>query len=438
MIIDNRIKMRGQFIFIMSAVFLCINMLYAQEKPKSYQQEQLMKGFPPPIEKTVTKTNWLSPPFNRYAFQHISQVHYTQEIYRGLMPVLKLRSQVKDLDDVTYKNKEGKERTFRQMLDDTYTDAIVVLHKGKIVYEKYFNGQTPHQRHIMFSVTKSLVGTVAAVKVYQGIIDENLKVSDYVPELKKSAFGDATVRQVMDMTTGIQYSEKYDDINSEVVKHMVASAYRPIPEGYKGPETLYDFLPQLKKEGKHGEIFHYVSANTEVLAWIVKKATGKSVVEILQNEIWSKMGAERDGYILTDRAGAASWGGGFNGTARDMARFGLMMLNNGQINGIQCVPAEVVEGIRDGGSQKAFAQSEEGQKGEVMEGWSYRNQWWITHNEHKAYSAIGIYGQFIYVDPTAQVVIVKQSSFLSARNETIDYDPIVAFHELAKYLKEGK
>lgn len=420
-------------IAIFSLVFIGENV--AQEAPKSFLQEGIMQEFPSKGDALVTKSNWLEPPFNRYAFQHISEFHNTLPVYRGSGKISKLGYNTLDLDGITYKNQKKQTRSFRQMLTDTYTDAIVILHNGKIVYEKYFNGQTPEQQHIIFSCTKSLVGTVAAKKAHEGILNPDAMVIDYIPELKNSGYSDATVRQVMDMTTGIIYSEKYADPNSEVVKHMVATNYRFTPDGYTGPETLCDFLAELKKRDEHGEHFEYVSGNTEVLAWLVKRATGKSVVDIFSDEIWQHLGAERDGYILSDRASTASWGGGFNTIARDMARFGLMMLNNGQANGVQCVPAEVVEDIRNSLTQKEFEQYAKEQIGNVLDKWSYRNQWWVSHNEHGAYTAIGIYGQFIYVDPAANMVIAKQSSFLSATDDLIDYDPFVAFHEVAKFLK---
>lgn len=392
-------------VVILSYILLATASGLIAEAPPSAKDHKLMQGFLPLKDKRVDKSNWLAPPFNRWGFQNISQFHNTANIYRGNLPVRELERKTLDLDGLVYKNREGKTLTFREMLDATYTDGIVVLRKGNIVYERYFNDQQPQTRHIMFSATKSLVGTVAAVLVHQGMIDPKAKVSNYVSELEGSAFGDATVREVMDMTTAIQYSEDYTDLQSEVVSHMIATNYRPIPNDYTGPELLYDFLPTLKKKGEHGNAFHYVSANTEVLAWLVKRATGKSVIEIFSDNIWSKLGTERDGYIITDRAGQASWGGGFVGTLRDMARFGQMMLQFGQVGDFQLVPSEVVEDIRNGSSREAFAKSDEGKPGEAMEGWSYRNQWWVSHNEHGAYTALGIYGQWIYVDPKAQMVI---------------------------------
>lgn len=394
-----------------------------------------MQGFPPAEDQRVSKANWLAPPFNRWAFQNIPMVHNTAVISRGHGPVLELPVATLDLDDVSYKDDDGKTRTFREMLDLTYTDGIVILQDGNVVYEKYFNGMNPDTRHILFSTTKSLCGTMAAVLAHQGVLDPAQTTGELIPELKDGAFGDTSNRQVMDMTTGVQYSEVYADMNSEVVAHMVAANYRPFPDGYNGPDTLQTFLPDLKKEGEHGHAFHYVSANTEALGWIVERSAQRSSVDLFSKMIWSKIGAERDGLIIVDRSGFPSWGGGYACTTRDFARFGLMIMNNGMAFGQQVVPATVIEGFRRGASKEAFARSDEGKQGEPMEGWSYRDQWWVTHNENGAFTAIGIYGQWCYVDPAARMVIAKHSSYTAARGTPLDNDTVYALEAMGKHLK---
>ena len=405
------------------------------KEPKTATEAGLMQGFPPPDDKIVDISNWLAPPFNRWGFQHVNRVLHTTTVDRGDVPVWILDRRSLDLDAVTYKDKKGETHTFREVLAASYTDALVILHRGDIVFEKYFNGQTPNTRHIMFSATKSLAGTVTAILAHDGLLNPEKLVAHYIPELKSSAFGDASVRTIMDMTTGIKYSEKYGDMNSEVVAHMVATNYRPVPVGYTREKALYPFLASLKKKGKHDHSFHYVSANTEVLGWLINRATGKAVSEVFSERIWSILGVEKDGYVINGRDGTESWGGGFNGTARDMARFGQMILQGGMAKGQQVVPSIVVEGFRNGGDKSAFAHSSEGQPGAVMEGWSYRDQWWVTHNKNRAFTALGIYGQWIYVDPAAEMVIVKQSSYPSARGEIIDDDVTLALQAMGTYLR---
>ena len=179
------------------------SMVWAQPAP-SWQQEGLMQGFPPPTDKRVDKSNWLAPPYNRWAFQNISVIHNTEVVSRRYGPVTELPRRTLDLDGVTYVDDDATTRTFREMLDLTYTDGIVILHNGEIAYEKYFNGMTPETRHILFSTTKSMCGTMAAVLAHRGVIVPEMTTGDLIPELEGSAFGDTTIRQVMDMTAGIE------------------------------------------------------------------------------------------------------------------------------------------------------------------------------------------------------------------------------------------
>ena len=145
--------------------------------------------------------------------------------------------------------------TFARMLEETYTDGIAVLHRGKLIYERYFGALDAWRPHIAWSVTKSFFGTLGEVLVAEGKLDENAPVSKYIPELKDTAFGDATVRQVLDMTVGVKYSENYADPKAEIIDHIRAGGLVPRPAGYAGPTSFYGFLKTLQKDGQHGEAF---------------------------------------------------------------------------------------------------------------------------------------------------------------------------------------
>jgi CubicO group peptidase (beta-lactamase class C family) len=266
--------------------------------------------------------------------------------------------------------------------------------------------------------------------VAEGRLDPQALVPQYIPELKDTAFGDATVRQVLDMTTGLKYSENYADPDAEVWQHARAGSVFPRPPGYSGPQTFYEFLQTLQKDGEHGQAFAYRTVNTDVLGWLIRRVTGQSVGDVLSERIWQPLGAEEDGYILIDTVGSEFAGGGLNVTLRDLARFGEMMRLDGRFNGRQIVPKAVVDDIRRGADREHFAKA--GYK--LLPGWSYRNQWWITHNEHGAYAARGIHGQAIYVDPKAEMVIARFGSHPLAANANFDPTSLPAFHALAKHL----
>ena len=317
-----------------------------------------------------------------------------------------------------------------QAFDANYTDGVVVLHKGRIVYERYAGALRPEGQHIAMSVTKSFFGTLGAMLVAEGKLDENAPVTRYVPELKDSAFGDATIRQVLDMRTGLKYSENYLDPNAEVWQHTRAGGVLPRPPGYQGPQTFYEFLQTVKKEGDHGGSFAYKTVNSDALGWVIRRATGQSIGQLLSERIWSRLGMEQDAYFTVDSVGNEFAGGGLNAGLRDMARFGEMMRNQGKFNGQQIIPAAVVQDIAKGGDKSAFPQA----SFPTLPGWSYRNMWWVSNNEHGAYSARGIHGQAIYIDPKAEMVIARFASHPMPNNPFNDPASLPAYMALAKHL----
>ena len=284
------------------------------------------------------------------------------------------------------------------------------------------------------SLTKSFNGTLASILVAEGKLDETKLVPFYVPELKNSAYADATVREVMDMTTALKYSEDYADPKADIWQFSAAGNPLPKPEGYKGPEGYYEYLETVKKQGEHGEAFGYKTVNADALGWIISKATGKSVNELLSERIWSKIGMEQDAYYQVDGKGIAFTGGGFNAGLRDLGRFGELLRNHGKFNGEQLFPAQAIKDIEKGGSKKAFEKSGHPK----LKGWSYRNMWWIPENKDGAYSARGVHGQTIYIDPASEMVIVRFASHPIAGNAANDATSLPAYQAVADYLKNKK
>jgi CubicO group peptidase (beta-lactamase class C family) len=204
----------------------------------------------------------------------------------------------------------------------------------------------------------------------------------------------------------------------------------PKPHGYAGPASFYEFLQTVQPMGKHGEGFTYKTINSDVLGWLIRRVTGQSLGQVLSRRIWSRLGCEQDAYLSVDSAGTEFAGGGFSTNLRDLARFGEMMRGNGYYNGVQIAPVAVVADICNGASQAQFVTG-----GYItLPGWSYRNMWWISHNEHGAYMARGIHGQALYIDPTAEMTIARYGSHHFAGNMLIDPKSLPAYHALAKHL----
>ena len=393
-----------------------------------------MVGSPPPADKVIRFADGSGYKFpqTRWSFSNFRQLMPTTQVSRGTGAPLPLPRALRgDLDAVSFVPL-GKDTpmTWGQAFDANYTDGVVVLHKGRIVYERYAGALRPEGQHISMSVTKSFFGTLGAMLVAEGKLDENAPVTRYVPELKDSAFGDATIRQVLDMRTGLKYSENYLDPNAEVWQHTRAGGVLPRPPGYQGPQTFYEFLQTVKKEGDHGGSFAYKTVNSDALGWVIRRATGQSIGQLLSERIWSRLGMEQDAYFTVDSVGNEFAGGGLNAGLRDMARFGEMMRNHGKFNGQQIIPAAVVQDIAKGGDKSAFPQA----SFPTLPGWSYRNMWWVSNNEHGAYSARGIHGQAIYIDPKAEMVIARFASHPMPNNPFNDPTSLPAYMALAKHL----
>ncbi len=393
-----------------------------------------MKGSPPPADRTLRfdDGSYFRFPALRWSVSNFRQLMPTVNVSRGLgAPQPLPRAEREDIDNVSFMPLGSSQpMTWAQSLLANYTDGIVVLHRGRIVYERYFGVLKDDGQHGLMSVSKSFTGTLGALLVAEGQLDADKRVADYVPELSRSAFGNATIRQVLDMTTGIRYSEDYANPKAEVWQHAAAGNPLPKPKDYRGPRSYYEYLQTVKPEGEHGEAFAYKTVNTDTLGWVIARVTGRSVAQLVSERIWRQLGAEQDAYYTVDSIGTPFAGGGMNAGLRDLARFGEILRNNGQFAGRQILPKAVVDDIRRGSDRSHFAKAGY----TLLQGWSYRDMWWVTHNEHGAFMARGVHGQAIYIDPKAEMVIARFASNPQASNAANDPTSLPAYHALAKHL----
>jgi CubicO group peptidase (beta-lactamase class C family) len=341
------------------------------------------------------------------------------------------RAERADLDAVTFQPTGGNDlMTWEQSLAANFTDGILVLHRGQVVYERYFGVLDTATQHLAFSVTKSFVATIAGILAAEGALDDRATVASYLPELKDGGFADATIAQLLDMTTGVKYTEDYVDDRAGIWALARAGNFRPRPADYQGPGSFYEYLQTVQKDDEHGQRFAYKTANTDVLAWVLRRATGKTLSALMSDYLWSKLGVEQDAYFTIDTTGVEFAGAGLNLTLRDLARFGEMMRLGGRYNGRQIVPTVVIDDIRAGGDREQFA----GAGYPQLPGWSYRRMWWVSHNEHGAFAARGIHGQAVYVDPAAEMVVARFASHPLGANVHLDPTSLPAYHALAKHL----
>ena len=390
----------------------------------------LMQGFPAEQERRVTWDNWMRAPFNQWSFRNLARLRPSVDVQAGARVPQRLREAPRALDALHFDSVCGLSVSVSDHLLASHTDGFVVLQGDEVLFERYFNGQRSHDRHVMFSVTKSLIGTLGEQLVSDGVLNPALPVSYYVPELAGSAFGDASVRQLFDMAVGIEYSEVYDDPNSESSQYGYACGFQPAPAQFAQFESLYQYLPALRKRAEHGGFFHYVTATTEALAWVMERASNTPCAQLLQN-IWLQLGCERDGYFLADPWGRSVAGAGFNATLRDMARFGRLLANDGCHEGQQLLSAETIARIAGGADPSIYAANAEFSA--WTPGASYRSQWYVFNDHSQALMAGGIHGQYLFVDKVSKVVIVKQSSLPEAVGP-FDADSVRMLRAIAAHL----
>ena len=393
-----------------------------------------MQGFPPPKDKLVSQpqSDFFSFPKLRWTVCHIRELMPTTEVSRGIGAPSKLDYALdKNIDAITFTPTNSKRpMTWRQSLDANYTDGIMIMHHGKVVYERQNACLNELGNHAAMSMTKSLTGLLAETLVNEGKLDDSALVGSIIPELKDSGFGDATVRQVMDMTTALDYSEDYADPDADIWQYSEAASPLPKPDDYTGPNGYFEYLQTVKKKGKHGAEFNYRTINSDALGWIISRTTGKAVDDLLSERIWQKIGAEQSAYMTIDSKGTPFAGGGISAGLHDMARVGSLMLNKGEINGQRLFPAAVVESIEAGGDKKVFTKA--GYK--QLNNGSYKSMWWLFNNPTPIYAARGVHGQTVYVDPAADMVIVRFASYPEASNGAIDPTSLPAYKAVADYL----
>ena len=393
-----------------------------------------MQGSPPPADKLVrwADMGMYTFPKLRWAMSNYIQLRPTKRIDRGCAPVTPLPLSLRhELDEVmSIPMGSAQAHSWAQSLLANYTDAIVVLHRGRRVYERYMGAMDERRSHMCMSVTKSFVGTLAAMLADEGAFDIHRPVTDYVPEFAQSAYGTATVDQVMDMRIGVRYSENYADPNADIWNHARAGGVFPPRPGDAAPIGFRAYLCGLQAEGEHGQGFTYKTVNTDVLGWVLHRVTGHDVARLIQDCFWQVLGMEHDAHLGVDDMGTDFAGGGLNCTVRDLARFGEMLRCGGEWQGQRVMSESTVASIAKGGSPAAFSTAGY----QTLPGWSYRRMWWVSHNDHGAYMARGIHGQSLYIDPKAEMVIARFGSHPMASNVHNDAVTLPAFAAMAQAL----
>lgn len=381
----------------------------------------------------ISLGNWLAAPYAKWSFQHVEDFVPTAVISRGSGPVAQLPVAEVPLGDIPVAGNGGVATTVGAVMLATATDGWAVAHRGSMVAEEYLDGMQPQTRHLLFSVSKSLVAAVVGVLHDTGAIELDASVTKFVPALADSGYDGATVRHLLDMRSGIAFSENYDDPAAEIHRLDQAMGWAP-RTGADAPATLHDFLLTLRRKSPHGGPFEYRSCETDVLGWICEVAGTRRMPELMSELLWSRIGAQRDATIGIDAAGTGLFDGGINACLADMIRFGSLFLRDGvSLTGHQVVPTAWIADTLQGGpdSRQAFAANPDNNE---MPGGMYRNQMWFPYPGSSVVLCLGMCGQMIYVDRAAEMVAAKLSTQAHS-HEPHMVDTLRAFDAVARELR---
>lgn len=391
----------------------------------------VMQGSPPLPEHRATLQNWDAPPFNRWSFQHVREVLPTAPVARGDGPVRQFPRAEQDLGGLAVDLPDGRNVTLDEVLDETYTDGLLIVHRGTVVFERYYNGMDGKTVHLSQSMAKSVCATVAGILFGRGVLEPDAPVSAYVPEFAACGYGDATLRQIMDMRSGVAFSEVYTDPASDVAKLDVGSGWKP-KRDHSDPDNVFDLILGLHKGREHGGNFEYRSIETDVMAFCMERATNSRLADLVSAELWSAMGAECDANFTVDSAGYALASGGLNATLCDYGRFGQLLLDHGAYDGRQIVPAGWIDDCSKGDNSVFH-----GHYREIYPDGAYRNQFWIADVNRRAYMARGVFGQLIHIDPDNEIVTVKLSTWPDFLNVELAANTAAAVAAIAGELNPG-
>lgn len=362
-------------------------------------------GVPAPLEELVTPANWQFAPYNRWSFCNVRRVLPTACVRRGAGPAHGFLERPVDLEDLPVTLGDGSMPTLGALLDATQTDGLLVLHRGAVVFERYRGELRADRTHIIMSVSKSIIGSLVGILVERGVLELQRPAGHYVPELRAGGYGAVTLERLLDMRSAMKYSEDYTDPNAEFFDFDAVCGLRPPvrPHPAKG---MYEYLAMLPADPVDPGDFSYRSTDTDVLGWIAERSTGVGLDRLLGETLWAPLGAQEDADLMLDPVGSPLADGGLCTTLRDLGRFAQMQLEDGAFNGRQIVPQRWIDASRVG-DNAAYRRNG---FGSLFPQGAYSRQWWLADDRRERRLALGIHGQMIYLDSTAQLACVILAS----------------------------
>jgi CubicO group peptidase (beta-lactamase class C family) len=374
----------------------------------------------------VTLDNWQTAAQVGWTFCHIAEIFPTAVISRGSGPAAPLQRRIEPVAELPCRDQDGNQSTVGEIMAATNTDGWMVVHGDRILAEQYAETMEPATLHLLMSVSKSIVGILVGALVGEGVLNVEEEVTAYVPELAQSGYRGATVRHLLDMRSGIAFSEDYLDPDAEVRVLEQAVGWAP-GRSPDAPRTLRGFLLTLRQGMPHGGAFDYRSCETDILGWVCEVASRRRFPELVSELVWSRLGVDFDANIGVDSEGTGMFDGGISAALCDLARFGVMIAQEGaSLSDHQIVPEAWIADSFAGGpdSRQAFAASSNDTR---MPGGMYRNQFWFPWPDRQVLLCLGIHGQMVYVDRATGLVAVKLSSWPTPQDSWRLFSTLAAF-----------
>ena len=361
----------------------------------------LMQGYPLTKDRQVSLQNWLGFPQNRWAFRNMQALFPTGAILRGDGSVRTLApGRPLDVESLSFKDADGNAITVGAYMKREHVDGFIVMHKGLVVYEGYLSSMKPSDQHLWQSMTKSVTGLMAEMLIHQGTLDANRAAGDYVPEIKDTVWGKASLRDLL---------------------NMAVAAKEPSTRAAELPADFWskaDFLeslkdPEVAQDGTNGRLFYYTNSAPQAIGLVMTKVTGKTWHQLAHEMIWSRLGVERDANIWLDRDGQAAAAGGLSTTLRDAARFAEMLRNEGRYNGRQIVPKAVMASLRSSTGANPASSTSQGNVAmlKLRPAMSYKSYWYQANDGKGSSEFLGIFGQHMLISAADQISIVQFGSF---------------------------
>ena len=367
-----------------------------------------------PPSAPAARAQWLAPENLRGALRSIRQAVPTATVRDADAASALPTGTAVALDGLVLQWPGGQSARFEQYLADNRVDGLLVLHRGRVVYERYFDGMDARDAHSWASMSKSVVGLLAAQLIEEGRLEPSAPLARYVPELADTPFGQASVQQNLDMEVALAYAPGLPpDLGL-----FTAAGLLPARPGMPGSIQAFMKTATRPVDAPHGSQFYYQNGATEAVAWALQRITGQPLAALMSERIWRPMGAQDDAEYSVDSQRTAFAAGGLSSTLRDVARFGELVRNGGRVEGRQVVPAAAVARIRQAPTAANVQRLARAGRAGLGSG----SFWWHPVDTAGALYAAGRFGQRLYVDPAHELTIAQFGAYADARARAVTAD----------------